>query len=310
MNHRISENHTAGVFLILLSVVTYSTKAIFVKLSYRYGVDALTLLTLRMLFSAPFFALALYLDPKTRARLSLLTLKDGAQLFTLGCLGFYVAAILDFEGLQYITASLERIVLFSYPTFVVLISAVIYRDAITKWQATALAVCYLGIVISFWSDLGREQNNTALGVVLILGCALAYASYVIGSGKLVPRLGSITVGSLALLSSTVVVTGHFLLVSPLERFRQPIEVYQYALLMAVIATVLPTFLLTTGLRRVGANVAAILSTIGPIATMTLASIFLGEEVTWLQLLGGALVIAGALLVGRKKSVPREGATSQ
>ncbi len=292
-----------GALYVTVAAIAFSGKAIIIKLAYRYGVDALTLLALRMIFSAPlFFALAWWAG--RRGGVQPLAARDRNAVFVLGLVGYYLSSYCDFLGLQYITAALERLVLFLYPTFVMLFSALLFGRRITARDVMAVALSYVGIAIVFANDLATQPGNVALGSAWVLGSALLYATYLLGSGRLVGRVGSLRFACYAGAVSCVGVVAHFFATRPAALIAsQPAAVYGYSALMAVASTVMPIVLTSEGIRRIGATHASILGSVGPVATIFMGFAFLGEAITAVQLAGAALVMAGVLAIslGRPKA---------
>ena len=285
-----------GVALVAIAAVAFSGKAILIKLAYRHGVDAVTLLALRMLFSAPFFLLLGWWASR-REGLVPMSQRDVRAVVALGLLGYYLASLFDFLGLQYITAALERLVLFLYPTFVVLLAAAFFGRRITRRDLAALALSYLGILLVFANDLVTQPGNVALGSFWVLLSALCYAGYLLGGGPLIQRLGSLRFACFAGLVSCVGVLVHFAVTSEVAIiFRQPAEVYTLSIVMAVASTVLPIVLTSEGIRRIGSSHASMVGAVGPVATIFLGYLFLAEAITAIQLLGAALVMAGVLAI--------------
>lgn len=289
-----------GVMLVFIGAVLFSSKAILVKLSYQYEVDAVSLLALRMIFSLPFYIAIVLISNKKTERPDV-SKANWLKVIFLGIMGYYLASYFDFTGLKYITAGLERLILFIYPTLVVLISAVVYKKPIRKKEVFALLLTYGGIGIVVFNDLSIHQNNAIKGSILIFFSALTYAIYLIGSGKLIPVLGTIRFTAYAMIVSTIAVLLHYLLLENISIFNLPSEVYGLALLMAVFATVIPSFCISEGIRMIGSSSASIVGSVGPISTIILAYIFLGENITLNQLSGTILVLAGVLIVGSKDS---------
>jgi len=289
-----------GALLVAIAAVAFSGKAIIIKLAYRQGVDAVTLLALRMLFSAPlFFALAWW--AARGEGVQRLSAPDLRAVLGLGLLGYYLASYFDFLGLEHITAALERLVLFLYPTFVLLLSAMLIGRRITRRDVAAVLLSYVGIALVFVQDLATQTGNVVLGSFWVLLSALCYAGYLLGSGRLVGRIGSLRFASYAGLVSCLAVVAHFLVTHEARAiFSQPAGVYWLALLMAVASTVLPIVLTSEGIRRIGASDASVLGAVGPVATIFLGFVFLGEPITALQLGGAALVTAGVLSVSLRK----------
>jgi drug/metabolite transporter (DMT)-like permease len=284
-----------GALLVLISSIAFSTKAILVKLAYRQGIDSVSLLALRFGFSAPFFAYAAF-GGRLRGKVpSRLTRRDGVAIIALGVLGYYLASLSDFIGLRYISAGLERLILFVYPTLVVVIEAGLFKTRLDLRQKLALFVTYAGIFLAFRGELGSLGSNVPRGAAWVFASALTYAAYLIGAGQLVPKLGSQRFTALALLSATAAVLSHAWL-SGARLFGLPLAAYLIGLVMALVATVLPAFLLARGIALIGSGPAAIVSTVGPVSTILLAYLFLQEAVTPIEFVGTALVVIGATLV--------------
>lgn len=287
-----------GSFLVFLAAVGFSFKSILIKLGYGYGVDATSLFALRQLFAAPFFVgLALWSRDRALPRESL-TRRDWLQLAGLGLLGYYVAAWLDFLGLRYISAGLERLILFLYPTIVLVLSAAWLGTQVRGRELGALVLSYGGIGLVFLGHAGTPggEQDLALGGGLVFASALAYSVYLIGSSRVVHRFGTVRFTAWAMLVATVAGVAQFLASHGPDALRLPLPVYGLCALMALFSTVLPALLMTEGLRRVGANQAALVGTIGPVVTMLLAVGILGETLDAAQLAGAVLVLAGVLLV--------------
>jgi len=290
----------SGALMMAVGAVAFSGKAVIIKLAYRYGVDALTLLALRMLFSAPLF-LALGIWAARSETAAPLGGRDAIAIVILGIVGYYLASYFDFLGLQYITAALERLVLFLHPTFVVLLSAALFGRRIVRRDVVAIALSYLGIFAVFANDLATQPGNVALGSFWVLLSALFYAAYLIGGGRLVARVGSLRFSCYAGLVSCIAVIAHFAIASDIARIAaQPAPVYWLAILMALVSTVLPIVLTSEAIRRIGASHASIVGSVGPVATIFLGAIFLGEAVTAVQVGGAALVLAGVLAISLKR----------
>jgi len=285
-----------GALLVGGGAIAFSGKAVIIKLAYRYGVDAVTLLALRMALSAPFFAL-LGWWASSRPGVAPVSSVDRRWVAAMGIVGYYLASYFDFLGLQYVTAALERLLLFVHPTFVVIFSAMLFGRRITGRDVFAIGISYAGIVFVFYNDLATQSGNVMLGSFWVLLSALFYAAYLIGSGRLVGRVGSLRFASYAGLVSSVAVVAHFLVTRDVRLIAsQPVPVYGLSLLMAVVSTVLPIVMTSEGIRRMGASHASIIGSVGPLATIFLGAIFLGEPVTGVQLAGATLVLAGVLVI--------------
>ena len=294
-------NKSLGVFYGVLGVVLFSSKAVMVKLAYEYHVETLDLLLFRMLFSLPFYIFILFLIRKKRPSIEITT-KDYAWLFLFGFVGYYLASYFDFLGLNYIKAGLERIILFVYPTIVVFLSWLFFKQKITRVQSVAILITYVGVVITFWSELDISGNGVLLGGFLVLLSAVTYASYLVGSGWLIPKFGVLRFTSYAMIISTFCIIIHYLFSGNWQLLDYPLPVYWYGLAMAILATLIPSFLVSASIERMGASNFSILGSLGPVSTILLAFVFLNERLTYWQLLGMLVVIFGVtyLSIQRKK----------
>ncbi|NGM87515.1 DMT family transporter [Parapusillimonas sp. SGNA-6] len=292
----------AGFMLAAVGAVLFAAKVIVVKLTYRYGVDALTVIGFRMMLSLPFFAgIALAQARQARlGKLPTLTVKESLQIAFLGFIGYYMSSYLDFLGLQYISAGLERLILFLAPTFVLLISAFYFKRRISRGQWVALALSYFGVVCVFFEDLSLGGPNVMLGSGLVLGAAVLYAFYLIGSGELIKRVGATRLTAYAMSVSVFVSMLHFFSVHGLAGLDQPLPVYGLGLIHAVVNTVMPTFMIMWAVARIGAPMTAQLGLLGPTSVLFLAAWLLGEPITTLQLIGTAIALAGVMVLGRQR----------
>lgn len=298
-----SKNALIGALMVLAAAVTVSSKAIMVKLAYAYPVDASTLIALRMAFSAPFF-IALALWVRASDSTSTISSRDGWMIAVLGVLGGYGPMWLDFAGLAYVTAGLERVVLFLYPTVVVMLSAILFKQRIGKREWFALLATYAGVSLVVGHDvlvLKSGSAETMLGTALVMASAITYAAYLVYSGRLIPRVGSSKFTAYTMLAATLASGVQFASTShQVSMLHLPAQVYWLSLLMAVVATVLPAILLNAGIQRIGSSKASLVSSIGPVSTIFLAYIFLGEDITLLQLAGTGLVLIGVLAISMAK----------
>lgn len=283
--------------MAISGILLFSSKAVMVKMAYQYHIDTVSMLLLRMLFAFPFYlVIALVKKPEQQA-----TSKDIMWLFFLGFIGYYLSSYFDFLGLQYIKAGLERLILFIYPTMVLLISYLFLKKKITKAQAIGVAVTYLGVVVIFSSELSiNHEDGLILGSVLIFLSALTYASYLVGSGWIIPRFGPRLFTSYAMMISCLAVVLHYLIQGNFTFFELPYQVYWIGLAMAIFATVIPSYLISYAIRNLGANNFSIFGSLGPVSTILLAYIFLGEVLTWMQIVGGLVILAGIFLAERKQ----------
>lgn len=283
-----------GAGLALLAALGFSLKAIFVKLAYPYGVDAITLLALRMGFSLPVFIWVGFHQRKSGGELDR---RDWGRLFVLGCLGYYGASILDFWGLQYISAGLERLILFTYPTLTILIGILFQGKPFTRREGIAVVLCYSGIGFAFMHDLGlNEARDVWIGGGLVFASSISYALYLSGSAPMIGRLGALRFSALATLVSSAVTLLHFGLVQPFSAFIQPLPVYGWGLAMALFATVIPVFAQAAAIRRLGAGQASLIAMVGPILTIGFGWWLLDESISLAQLGGAGLVVVGILIV--------------
>jgi drug/metabolite transporter (DMT)-like permease len=285
-----------GLAIAVLGAIGFSAKAIVAKLIYRYHVDAVTLIAFRMLFSFPvFLAIAVWQMKKSPA----LSWSDRWRIVGLGLVGYYLSSMLDFLGLQYISAGLERLILFLTPSFVLLISVFFLGRRVKPIEWAALGVSYAGIALVFFHDLNQSGDQVLLGSAFVLGAAIAYAVYLSQSGQLVVRLGSLRLVSYVMCISSVACIGQFFILRPVAELNQPNAVLWLSLVNASFCTVLPVFLTMIAVKRIGAASTSQAGMIGPVSTLFLGAIFLSEPITSWQLAGTALVLGGMYLLSKK-----------
>ena len=293
-------NGWRGPLLAVLGVLGFSFKAILIKLAYAWApADPVSLLTLRMLYSAPLFvAIAWWAGRAPGAKR--IEPRDWWILVGLGFIGYYLSSLLDFLGLQYVTASLERLVLFLYPTIVVLLSALFLGQPVTRRAAIALALSYAGLALAVWHDIRitGDPASIALGGALVFGSALGYAIYLVAAGGIITRLGSSRFIAWAMLASTAFIVVQFALSRPLSALALPRSIHALSFAMALFCTVLPTWMIAESIRRIGASTASLIGSLGPLFTIGFGALLLGEPVNVLQLTGVALVLGGVILVSR------------
>ncbi|MHB1176370.1 MAG: DMT family transporter [Sulfuriferula sp.] len=290
---------TGGLFA-LLAAVGFSAKAILVKLAYVDRVDAITLLALRMAFSVPVF-LAVAVWTKFHKSPTALTRHDWFAVLGLGLIGYYLASYLDFLGLQYISAGLERLILYLYPTMVVVLSAWLYRQSIKPRERFALLLSYAGIALVFVHDAGMRGSGMSMGALLVFGSALAYAIYLIGANHTIARIGATRFTAYAMTVASLASMLQFAVTHPLHDLMLSKRVYYLTLAMAVVSTILPAFLISAAMRRIGAGKTALIGAVGPVSTIYLAWVFLGEGVSFTQAIGSMLVLAGVLVISVRRS---------
>jgi drug/metabolite transporter (DMT)-like permease len=288
----------AGLAIAIGGAVLFSTKAVVAKLLYRYHIDAVTLIAFRMLFSLPVFAAVAVWKMRTEAPLSPV---DRWRIAGLGLLGYYLSSYLDFLGLQYISVGLERLILFLTPTFVLIISATVLKKRIGPAQWGALVLSYFGIVLVFMHDLaGGDAGSTALGSLFVVGSALSYAVYLLSTGEMVRRIGSLRLVAYAMCVSSAACLAQFFILRPVSLLVQPMEVVGLSLVNGVFCTIFPVFMTMAAVQRIGAATASQAGMIGPVSTLFLGYLVLGEAVTAVQLAGTGLVLAGIGLLSLKK----------
>ena len=284
-----------GIALALIGVLAFSVRPILIKLAYAYVTDPVTLIALRMVFALPFFvAAALWLQRD--GAIAKLTRRDLWTVAFLGFLGYYLASFLDFLGLQYISAGAGRLLLFLYPTITVLLSALFLGKRVSAREILALIVSYAGLALVLSRAFGGENPDLMLGALLVFGSALCYAAYLVTSSQVVLRIGSMRFTAYATSVASVLCIAQFLLLRPMSALDLPLPVYGLALAMALGCTVLPVFVTSEALRRIGANQVAIIGAAGPVTTIFLGWIGLEERMTMLQIAGAVLVLAGVMLV--------------
>ena len=290
-------SYAYAVLLILIGAILFSSKAIVVKLAYQEPIDSISLLGLRMLFSLPLFVIAgLYKKGETK-----IARQDWFSMGAIGITGFYMASYLDFLGLQYISASLERLILYIYPTLVLLMSAIFFKKKITRIQFISLLISYFGLAIVFSGKITTTGNsNPLLGGGFVFLAALTYAIYLVGSGQLLPRIGTRRFTAYSMIAACLAVLLHYAIAGTESLFNFSIRIYGLAIYMAIFATFLPTFLMAEGIRILGSNTASIISAIGPISTILLAYFILGEHLLIHQWVGAVIVISGVLLITLNK----------
>lgn len=302
----MTDGSRSAIFLAGLGAVLFSAKAIVVKLCYRHGADAETVLALRMLFSLPFFWSAVWLQASAR-RAPPMHRNDVISVLLLGFIGYYLSSYLDFLGLQYISAGLERIILYLNPTIVLVISALVLKKPIRSRQWLAIGVAYAGVTLVFLHDVSFDGQRAALGSSLVFTGAVTYAIYLILAGEIVNRIGSIRLVAYASASSTFFCVGQSLLKNPHAIFSQPLEVYSLSLLNGSLCTFVPMLLIMVAVKRVGSGLAAQSGVIGPVATVLFGWYFLGETIGLLQVLGVAIVLVSmGILLTATRSPSSEG----
>lgn len=298
-----------GLFMAAAGSFLFSSRSILIKLAYEYHVDPVTFLTLRMVFSLPFFlAAAVWAQrgQKNSASAAPLSGRDLAGLVGLGLLGYYFASYVDFLALQYISAALARLILFLNPTITLIVMALLFSRRIIGREVAAMLACYAGIALCLMHDVRLSGNagETALGSALSFLSAFCYALYLIFSNRLIARIGSVPFTAYAMTVSSVAVIIHFLVANPLSALNLPWQVYAYGVVMAVLCTVLPVFMVSEANRRIGPAHVGILSSTGPIATLVMGMLVLGETISVSQVAGMGLVLVGVWFISQKPKAPQ------
>lgn len=307
MNPSSSKINTLGFLITIGGAIFFSTKAIFVKLAFQdTKVDAVTLLFLRMLFSLPFYIGAAWIAHRKEGVVKL-TRKQWGWVLTMGIFGYYLSSLFDFIGLQYVSAGLERLILFLYPTFAVLINTFYFKTKLSRIQVLALLLTYIGIGTAYWGEIRSAQYGPQFfyGSFMIFLCAVTYSFYLVGTGRLVNAVGATRYTAYAMLAASAGIFTHFLLTHPVQNVVMTSSLAGYGIALAIIATVLPSFMMSVGMKKIGSNNVAIITSIGPVSTILQAHFFLGETIIPEQILGTALVIVGVILIGWQSKIATE-----
>jgi drug/metabolite transporter (DMT)-like permease len=291
-----------GLLLATLGAIAFSGKAIIVKLAYRYGVDAVTLIMYRMLFALPLFLVLSWWAGRGKPPL---TWRDAGAVLGLGFCGYYLSSFLDFAGLRYITASLERLILYLNPTLVLAMGALLYQRKVTGRQLAALALSYAGVICVFGQEVTLRGANVPLGASLVFGSAVSYAVYLVYSGEEVKRMGALRLTGLATSVACVICIVQFLLLRPLSAMSVATPVLWLSALNATACTFAPVIMVMMAIERIGSSLTAQTGTIGPLSTILMAVVLLGEPFTAWIAAGTVLVIGGIWLLARQP--PRKAA---
>jgi drug/metabolite transporter (DMT)-like permease len=287
-----------GIGFALIGILAFSFRPILIKLSYAaHPVSPVTLLFLRMTLSLPFFLVIgwwlRHQEPRLRSR-------DWGAIAGLGFLGYYLASFLDFVGLQWIGAGVGRLILYLFPTLVLLLSFLFLRKTPTWREVVALVVSYAGIVLVVSNQIAADNRLFALGAAFVFASALCYAGYLVAGSQVVKRVGSMRFTAYSTVVATVPAVIQFLIMESAQSLELPPAVWGYAIVLATVSTVLPLFLQAEALNRIGASHFALMGAIGPVSVALTSALGLDEPFTGVQAVGGALVICGVLLVSLKK----------
>ena len=295
----MQKQFATGLLLAIVGSIAFSGKAIIVKLAYRYGVDAVTLIMYRMLFALPIFAVMAWWSSRGKAAL---TRNDWLGVLGLGFTGYYLASYLDFAGLAYISAALERLILYLNPTLVLVLGWLLYKKKMSSKQIGAMALSYAGILLVFGHEINvQTMNNTATvwGALLVFGSAVSYAIYLSYSGEMVKRLGSLRLVGLATTVACLLCIAQFAVLRPLSAMAVAPQVIWLSLLNATLCTALPVLAVMMAIERIGAPLAAQTGMIGPMSTILMGVFILGEPLNAWIIAGTVLVLGGVYWVSRK-----------
>ena len=291
-----TKNIATGLLLALVGSIAFSGKAIIVKLAYRYGVDAVTLIMYRMLFALPIFAVMAWWSSRGKPPL---TARDWWGVLGLGVTGYYLASYLDFAGLGYISASLERLILYTNPTLVVLLGWLLYGKPISRMQILGMAVCYCGVVLVFGHEINLQGAHAGLGALLVFGSAISYAIYLVYSGQMVQRVGSLRLVGLATTVACLCCLLQFVLLRPMSAAQVAPEVLWLSVLNATACTAAPVLMVMMAIERLGAGLAAQVGMVGPMSTILMGVFILGEPFTGWVAAGTVLVMLGIYVFTRR-----------
>ena len=300
-----SKRFATGLILAIVGSIAFSGKAIIVKMAYRYGVDAVTLIMYRMLFALPIFAVMAWWSSRGKEAL---TRHDWLGVLGLGFTGYYLASYLDFAGLAYISAALERLILYLNPTLVLILGWFLYKKRMTTQQIGAMALSYAGILLVFGHEINLQAVNnsdTALGALLVFGSAVSYAIYLSYSGEMVKKLGSMRLVGLATTVACLLCIAQFLVLRPLGAMAVAPQVIWLSILNATLCTAVPVLAVMMAIERIGAPLTAQTGMIGPMSTILMGVFILGEPLNAWIIAGTVLVLAGVYRVSRNRPVSTE-----
>ena len=284
-----------GLLLAVFGAIAFSGKAIIVKLAYRYGVDAVTLIMYRMLFALPMFVALAWWAGRGKPALAR---RDWIAVFGLGFCGYYLASFLDFVGLQYVSASLERLILYLNPTLVLALGMLLFRRTASRRQLMALAISYSGVLVVFGHEISFAGAHVALGAALVFGSAVSYAIYLVYSGEEVKRLGALRLTGLASSVACVLCIAQFLVLRPMAAMAVAPQVIWLSVLNATLCTFAPVLMVMMAIERIGATLSAQTGMIGPLSTILMGVLILGEPFTAWVAAGTALVLVGIWMLAK------------
>jgi drug/metabolite transporter (DMT)-like permease len=283
-----------GELLAFAAATAFSTKAVLVKVALADGADPIALLAVRMALAAPIFAAIAWRTSPGRP-----SARDVGATVALGVLGYHAAAALDFAGLAYVSAGLERVVLYVHPTLVVLFTAALARSWPSPRELAGIGVAWLGLVVAVAGDLrGGATGDIVTGVGLVLGCAFCYAGYLMGADRVGKQRGTVHTAAAATAVSALTLGAQVALTRADRVAAMSWSSIGIAAVIAVVSTVLPVTLLAWAIVRIGPSRASALGMVGPTMAAVLGWLVLGEPLTLLNLIGGAIVVVGVAVARR------------
>lgn len=284
----------------LAGVVLFSAKSVFARMAYEFQADPISVLYLRMLIALPFLLAIGFIYERRRPRHEPLKWKDILSVIALSILGYYISTVLDFIGLLYVEAAIERLIVFMYPTMVIILTAVFLKKRAEKRQVWAIAISYLGMILAFGDKLMvKNSPEFWLGVTLILLSALTYAIFVISSDRLIQRMGSVRFTTVATLTMCASIILHAFITGKANIGNLDKHIYWSCTLMALLSTVAPIYMVNYAMSRMGATNISIIASLGPVCTLLLAAMLLNEKVTMWQFAGTLVVVGGVLIISSK-----------
>ena len=296
-------NQVVGVLFALGGAILFSAKAIFAKYLYAISdIDYSNTLVLRMGFALPFYiGFAIYQASQKKVYKQNISKRDWSFVILLGLIGYYFASYLDLWGLKYISAGMERLILFAYPTITTILAAIVFKRKLNKNTILSIILTYIGISIAFWDKATiNDFNDFWQGAILVFGSALTFSFFLIGSEKLIPKIGSMKFTSYTMIVSCLITIIHFGIQSEQDILGFTWQIYAIAIGIATISTVLPSFMMSYAIKNIGASNTAITSSVGPIWVLILAYFVLEESFSILQIAGTLVVIIGVWLISKSK----------
>jgi drug/metabolite transporter (DMT)-like permease len=294
-----NQNFQAGL-IALAGVVMFSAKSVFAKMAYVYKVGPISVIYLRMLFALPFVVIMGIWFERNKKQ-EKIQLKDIILVFGISMLGYYISSLCDFIGLLYVEASIERLILFLYPTFVIIISAIFLKKNINIYQIISIVIAYSGLLLAFGNKMNMKNSNLFwYGAILIVFSSLTYAIFLVIADGLIARLGSFRFTTLAILSMCLCIIVHAMFSGKAKISGYNHHVYFDCLLMAIFSTVIPIYMFNYAIEKLGSSNVSIISCAGPICTLMYSSVLLNEVITLYQVLGTFIVVGGILIIYFRK----------